>query len=202
MIPNRKDSFKIVGVDPGTKVFGLSEWQFEYEWDGAEFKHKASIEDFYAFHLHMGSGWDNNRRLKYVAEYFNGSFAHVKDFNLQKSLLYIEGPPNVGNSATHAELHQFTGAIKAAMLMKGYAVVEVNVATWKAQVIGNGHARKPAIMEWALGGNLPLDASQLQEDSLDALCVGYYGVLRIMHQMRAHWSTSRKRAELNIKDLE
>ena len=194
LLPEQQ-TFRIIGVDAGSNIFGLSEFELKYRFVNEEFETLAKLLDFYSFKVHSGAGWSFNRRLLYVYDYFNGAFPSVEQVGYS-CIAYIEDVPFARSARTHAELNQIIGAIKLPLLAKGWAVNMVNNATWKKVVVGNGHAKKPEIREWATGGNVPADPSEMNEDNLDALCVGYFGVSQLANQLRFDITAQKTRQHL------
>lgn len=102
-------------------------------------------------------------------------------------VVYLE-EPLVGRGGVKSTMVQaFTsGAVQAAFAMEGVPVHLVNVGTWKKEVLGNGRADKPAVMElvrhrWpdaavATGGD---------QDLADAAAIAMYGCaqLRLQHRL-------------------
>lgn len=189
LLPDNQ-TYRVIGIDAGSNVFGLSEFELRYKWNGESFLTLAKLLDFYSFKVHAGAGWTFDRRLLYVHDYFKGSFPTASKLGTP-AVAYIEDVPFARSARTHAELNQIIGAIKLPLLAGGWAVNMVNNMTWKKEVIGNGRARKPEIREWATGGNIPADPHELNEDNLDALCIGYYGITRMANQLRYDITSQR-----------
>lgn len=80
-----------------------------------------------------------------------------------------------GNKRTAIRLGMTVGAILATHA--GPATL-VDQSTWKAQVIGNGHAGKPDVERW-LSNHCPeiATACAQSEDLRDAACLALYGEL-------------------------
>lgn len=176
-------TYRVIGVDAGSTIFGISEFELKYIWKDDTFMTLAKLLDFYSFQVHAGAGWTFDRRMMYVHKYFNDHFPHVDRVG-NPCVAYIEDVPFARNVRTHAELHQLIGAIKVGLFNNGWAVNQVNNSTWKRVVVGNGHAKKPDVRAWATGGTIPADPSEMNEDNLDALAVGYYGVTQLANQLR------------------
>lgn len=170
--------FYIYGIDPGGRIFGISEYSFEYRIgrDGGV-SSNATLEEYYS--IHMKDSWDSNQRIDYLFRFFR-EFPFREKYT---QIAYIEEVPFVQNRKIVNTLHEYVGAIKAALLYKGFAVHTVFPGTWKLETVGKGTAKKADIMAWATGGNLPIDPETLEEDSLDALLIGFYGLKRITAQV-------------------
>jgi Holliday junction resolvasome RuvABC endonuclease subunit len=88
----------------------------------------------------------------------------------------------VGNNIKYSlQLTEVRGAVMAAQTMDT-DVRLVNVATWKAQVIGDGHASKDAVRDYihvTHPAYAPLCGDD--QDLYDAACIGLYG-LQIMER--------------------
>lgn len=56
---------------------------------------------------------------------------------------------------------------------------DVGQSTWKAQVVGNGHASKDDVELWLRTEHPDLRAACSTEDEVDAMCVGIYGTMRM-----------------------
>lgn len=82
----------------------------------------------------------------------------------------------VGNNRKYSlQLTEVRGAVMAAMPMH-VDVRLVNVATWKAQVVGDGHANKDSVRDYihvTHGAYAPLCGSD--QDLYDACCIALYG---------------------------
>jgi Holliday junction resolvasome RuvABC endonuclease subunit len=180
VLPDRQ-TYQVIGIDAGSTVFGVSEFELSYLWKQDSFLTLARLDDFYSFKVHAGTGWPFDRRLMYIYKYFE---AFPQSTDARKCVAYIEDVPFARNIKTHADLHQLIGAIKIGLFQKGWAVNTVNNSTWKKVVVGNGHAKKADVRLWATGGNIPADPSEMNEDNLDALAVGYYGITQLANQLR------------------
>lgn len=177
LLPN-SGSYRIFGIDVGSTIIGVGEYSFEYQiTPEGGYSSQARIEDYYSLRLDQKK--DFNEKILFVHRYFTGLDESLK---IQR-IAYIEDVPFVRNVRVHSVLKEFTAAIRIPLLLKGWAVHDVNVGTWKKQVVGSGNATKPQIRVWATGGGLPLDASSLEEDSLDALCIGVYGLQKLTAQI-------------------
>ena len=193
-------SYKILGIDPGSAVFGVAEMTLDYKWDGTNFYCKATLDDYYAVTIHSGSGSNENTKLLYIHRFFRSSFNTAVQEG-KTCIAYLEDVPFARSMSTVTVLHRFSGAIQAALLDKGWGLHLVNVSTWKAEVVGNGHAKKHEVMEWATGGTLPVDPETLQEDAVDAICIAYLGMMRISNQLQFYFTEKKKKVSIDWGDF-
>jgi hypothetical protein len=97
----------------------------------------------------------------------------------QDAAIYIEQPvARHGarvNTGTAIRLSMTVGAVFARHAGPGYVVDQ---ATWKAALLGNGHASKDEIATW-LWSESPGDAEACDgdQDLIDATCIRIYGEL-------------------------
>lgn len=184
--------FYLYGIDPGGSVFGVSEYSLEYHvGEGGATTSTAVLEDYYS--VHMKASLDQNGKIQYLNKFFgefpfNGAFQRIA---------YIEEVPFVQNRKIVGILHEYVGVIKGVLLNKGYAVHTIPTSTWKSQTVGNGRAKKVDLMKWATGGNLPVDPATLEEDSLDALLIGYCGLKRLTAQLGYDLAEQAERLKIN-----
>lgn len=88
--------------------------------------------------------------------------------------VWVEAPiSGHGNVRTAIRMAETCGAVLAAHVGRAR---KVNLSTWKARVIGHGHADKPTIRRW-LTDHHPALATVCGEsqDLVDAACVALYG---------------------------
>lgn len=81
----------------------------------------------------------------------------------------------VGNNSKYSiQLAQTMGAVLSALV--SYPVYQVNVGTWKKEVLGNGSSKKDQVRAW-LEANYPAYAVSCDgdQDSYDATCIALYG---------------------------
>lgn len=81
----------------------------------------------------------------------------------------------VGNNTKYSiQLAQTMGAVLSALV--SYPVYQVNVGTWKKEVLGNGSSKKDQVRAW-LEANYPAYAVSCDgdQDSYDATCIALYG---------------------------
>lgn len=95
---------------------------------------------------------------------------------LPKAKIFMEAPvmgPNAHSTIIQA---QVGGAVLAAAHRAELDVELVNVNSWKKQVVGNGHAKKPEVSKW-LEENWPkaYNLAAGDQDLIDASAINRYG---------------------------
>jgi Holliday junction resolvasome RuvABC endonuclease subunit len=175
---NTNGTVFIRGIDPGTTLIGVSEWTFNYQLKDEKYQGEAFIEDFYTVRVPTGKGMDTDHRLLWINEYFTNMNRRKKSCD---SVLCIENVPYVQNQRNASILHQAEAAIVIPHVAAGYDVMRIPPSTWRKEAIGDGAGnwKKEQVMHWAIGGNLPVDADTLEEDAVDALCIGLAALKRI-----------------------
>lgn len=84
----------------------------------------------------------------------------------------------IGNNRKYSiQLSQTMGAVLAMLGEYGEDLVyQVNVSTWKKEVIGNGRADKDAVRMWIQDrSGAYSELCGWDQDRFDAACIGYYG---------------------------
>jgi Holliday junction resolvasome RuvABC endonuclease subunit len=175
--------FSILGIDAGSRFCGISEQSLEYKVIDGNIYFKATLDDYYGLTIHSGTGWNEIDKIHFVHEFFIRHFPIAKDDRTYMG--FIEEVPFIQNRKAFATLHKITGAIAGGLLYRGWNIKYINNSTWKSGILGEnyGKGKKPDIMAWAVAGNLPVDPDSLSEDSLDAICIGYYGLRQIANQL-------------------
>jgi hypothetical protein len=102
----------------------------------------------------------------------------AREFATDSPPLYVWIEQPAGKPRPHPSLIEMVGVTKEAVygvLSSLYpfpvTVAEVPVASWKKAALGNGHADKAAVMDWALTVGKPAN-----QDEADALGVAYGGL--------------------------
>lgn len=86
----------------------------------------------------------------------------------------------IGNNRKYSiNLAQTMGAVLASLGAKwADKTLWVNVATWKKEVIGNGHAKKEDIQNYIYTQDSAYSVlCGHDQDRFDAACIGYYGYI-------------------------
>lgn len=107
-----------------------------------------------------------------------GNLAVLADFVAQATIacdvVYIEEALVGRNVRQSLWIAQTVGAVLAALNAEAR---EIPVARWKAEVVQKGNATKEEVRDW-LARHYPAYAEQCQgnQDRIDAVCIGLYGV--------------------------
>lgn len=119
-------------------------------------------------------GWHRSLELKQLREY---SVARLPaDVIIWGETPYLSGGV-ASNPTTTADLAMSIGAVQSAQKWAGFETIAPN--TWKAAVVGNGHATKDEIQAWLLEHHPELAAAcNGDENAYDAMCIGLYGIMR------------------------
>jgi Holliday junction resolvasome RuvABC endonuclease subunit len=192
---NKEGTIRALGVDVGTRIIGISEQTLEYKVVGEEILFKATLDDFYTLSIHSGKQWGEPQKIHFTHDFFIRGFPTVHE---RTNIAYIEEVPYVQNRLAYAALHRYTGCIAGALSYRGWNVKLINNSTWKSGILGEdyGKGKKPDIMAWAVAGNLPVDPDQLSEDSVDAICIAYYGIRQAANELSMQ--LLRKREKRNV----
>lgn len=145
----------VMGVDLGIRKVALFGWE-----DEEPFAYSQAVE----------AGLPRAWQLHRLAEYTRGvSDLHGID------MVWIEDTL-VGNNRKYSlQLTEVRGAVMAAQAITT-DVRMVNVATWKKQVVGDGHASKDQVKDYidvTYGAYAALCGDD--QDLYDAACIGLYG---------------------------
>ena len=160
----------VVGVDLGIRKLAYSIWR------GGELTAVGAVES------KAGMRQDE---LFEVADYLHQALYELVEIQKANVLVVIE-EPLIGNNRKYSmKIAQTYGAVLASLAMVDanpedgtLEVLEVNVGTWKKQVIGDGHADKESIRNYIRVVNQRYsDLCGYDQDKYDAACVGLYGVL-------------------------
>ena len=104
---------------------------------------------------------------------------------------YLSNGPGKNQNTTIA-MAETVGAIKAAA--EWGEVTLVGQSTWKAQVCGNGRADKDEVSLWLLEAHPEVFAKcRSDQDRIDAMCIGLYGMLRSAGLIQAPVKAKRKK---------
>ena len=96
---------------------------------------------------------------------------------------YLSNGPGRNQNTTIA-MAEVVGAIKAAA--EWGQVDLVGQSTWKAQVVGDGRADKEEVALWLKTRHRDLYAKcALDQDQMDAMCIGLYGMMRTSGEIPA-----------------
>lgn len=190
---NNKGTVKIRGVDPGDNLVGVSEWTFEYEYDTG-FVGKAFIDDFFTLKVPGGPKMNHDKKLLWLFEWFTNAAKRP----VTGDLLCIEDVPNVRNPKVAASLHEASAAIIIPHVKAGYEIMRFATPSWKMEAMGkgSGNFKKEEVMVWALGGNLPIDSENLEEDAVDALCIGLAGMKRVSSRIGFEMKNFHERVKI------
>lgn len=191
----------IKGIDPGSHLIGVSEWTLKYKTKNG-FIGSAYIDDFYT--LKIPQNIKHDERLVYINDIFDKDVFKVcpDGSRYDRKILCIENVPHVRNAAIAAKLHETTAAILIPFVREKYEIIRFVPGTWKKEAIGNGcgNYKKEQIVVWALGGNLPIEPDNIEEDSIDALCIGLAGMKRITAQLGYEAKRQQDKLEIQFKN--
>ena len=102
------------------------------------------------------------------------AFIELQSEWLLSDWVWIEEPVMGANAKASINQAYVVGAIRAVLIQHGIPNTVINNATWKKQVIGNGHASKEEIADFATGA-LDMKSGQ-QQDIYDAACMAQFGL--------------------------
>ena len=113
------------------------------------------------------------------------------EVNLWIEQPYLSNGPGA-NQTTTIKMAELVGAIKVAH--PWYQVILVGQSTWKAQVCGNGRAEKDEVALWLSVNHPDLYAKcVMDQDQIDAMCIGLYGMMRTSGQVQPPVKAKKKR---------
>lgn len=151
-----------MGVDLGIRKIAYSIWEDDV------------LTDTEATTSHAGT---RQGEIMDCADFLYDAVYHVRPDHL-----WIEDTL-VGNNIKYSiKLAQVMGGVmlRVAELqgIRDFGAYQVNVSTWKKEVIGNGRADKEKIREYLYTRDSAYaELCGNDQDRFDAACIGYYGVL-------------------------
>lgn len=122
--------------------------------------------------------WKIRAKAPYgAAEAANGMrriLTALGDAMYSPGLAAIERP--VVGRGVHATLVQsyVSGAVQAVLVEHGWEVILVSPSSWKATVVGHGHANKGAVASWLEHEQPALARAARSQDLVDAACLALY----------------------------
>ena len=96
------------------------------------------------------------------------------------------------NQTTTIKMAEVVGTIKSAG--EWAEVTLVGQSTWKAQVCGSGKTDKEGVAQWLFDHRPELyPKCRADQDRIDAMCIGLYGMMRTSGQVQPPVSKKRKK---------
>ena len=132
-----------------------------------------------------------HRELYHLAGWMSQVLPIPGNIHLWVEQPYLSNGPGK-NQNTTIKMAELVGAIKAAA--EWGEVTLVGQSTWKAQVCGNGRTEKDEVALWLSANHPDLYAKcVMDQDRIDAMCIGLYGMMRTSGLVQAPVKAKKKR---------